>query len=220
MDRSNYFYNNFLIYSTCHVLFFSFKSYESFTIGFGSINRTKPLVTMRVDPIYRTIHPQYNSVNFVNDLALLRLPLNVTNTVAGIKPIRIPSRSQSTQTFVNAIAQVSGFGRLADQSPISDLLRYARTRVIAQNICVQYFGNAVVSANTICTLGQDFNAQGACANDNGGPLVLSETTGPTLIGIVSFISNSGCNAGHPIGYVRVSSYLAWLSQVAGIPLRN
>ena len=197
-----------------------FTSFESFTIGFGSFNRSTQLVTMRVEPFYRIIHPQYNSANFANDLAVLRLPLNISATISSIQVIRLPTRAQASQTFVNAIAQVSGFGRVTDQSPISEILRYARTRVIDQYTCVQYFGNTVVTNNTICTVGQDFNAQGACANDNGGPLVVYETTGPTLLGIVSFISNSGCSAGHPVGYVRVSAYLTWLSQVAGIVIRN
>lgn len=98
-------------------------------------------------------------------------------------------------------------------------LRYARTRVITNAICQQYYGSAAVTSNSLCTLGWDFNAQGPCANDNGGPLYLAEPTGNTLIGIHSFISSSGCNVGHPAGYVRISSYTQWISQQAGIATR-
>lgn len=62
-------------------------------------------------------------------------------------------------------------------------------------------------------------AQGACANDNGGPLVLCDRNGHTLIGIGSFISNAGCAAGHPAGFVRISAYVRWISQTASIPFR-
>lgn len=98
-------------------------------------------------------------------------------------------------------------------------LRYTRTRVMANTQCQQYYGSAAVTSNTLCTLGFDFNEQGPCANDNGGPLHLVESTGNTLIGIHSFISSSGCNVGHPAGYVRISSYTQWISQQAGIATR-
>ncbi len=85
--------------------------------------------------------------------------------------------------------------------------------------CQLYYGSAAVTNNTLCTLGFDFNEQGPCANDNGGPLHIVESNGNTLIGIHSFISSSGCNYGHPAGYVRISSFTQWISQQAGIATR-
>lgn len=168
----------------------------------------------------RIIHPNYNPNTFANDIALLRLPLNITYNQNTISTIRLPALSQQNNAFVNSTANLSGFGRTTDQSGPSIQLRYARSRVIAQNECVQFYGSIIVNANTLCTLGQDFNAQGPCPNDNGGPLVLAEPTGNTLIAIQSFISNAGCNAGHPAGYVRLGGFIQWISTNAGIPVRN
>lgn len=53
----------------------------------------------------------------------------------------------------------------------------------------------------------------------GGPLVLNEGDFWTQIGIVSFVSNKGCSSGHPAGYVRITSFLNWISIHTGIPLR-
>lgn len=102
---------------------------------------------------------------------------------------------------------------------VSPNLRYARTRVLTNAVCQSYYGSAAVTNNTLCTFGYDTNAQGPCSNDNGGPLNIVESNINTLIGIHSFYSSSGCAAGHPAGYVRISSYIQWISQQAGIATR-
>ncbi|XP_037049784.1 collagenase-like [Bradysia coprophila] len=185
-------------------------------IGMGSNVLAQPQISMVAQS--RIIHPNYNSQTYANDLALLRLPLNLTSS-ASIQWIRLPSLSQATNQFVNASGILSGFGRINDQSAPSANLRYARTRVMTNANCQLYYGSAAVTNSTLCTLGYDINAQGPCANDNGGPLHIVESNGNTLIGIHSFFSSSGCNAGHPAGYARISSYTQWISQQAGIATR-
>lgn len=182
----------------------------------GSNTLAQPQISMVAQS--RIIHPNYNAQTYANDIALLRLPLNVTNT-ASIQWIRLPTLSQTNNQFVNATGVLSGFGRVSDQGSYSPNLRHARTRVMSNANCQTYYGSAAVTNGTLCTLGYEINAQGPCVNDNGGPLYLDESTGKTLIGIHSFISSSGCGAGHPSGYVRVSYYTQWISQQAGIATR-
>jgi len=186
------------------------------TIGMGSNNLALPQIAMIAQS--RIIHPNYNAQTYQNDLALLRLPLNVTTTTQ-IQWIRLPTISQTSNQFVNSTGIFSGYGRVTDQSNISPTLRFARTRILTNLQCQQYYGTIAVTNNTLCTFGWDFNEQGPCANDNGGPLYLAESNGNTLIGIHSFISSSGCNAGHPAGYVRISAYTQWISQQVGIATR-
>lgn len=70
----------------------------------------------------RIIHPNYNANTYANDLALLRLPLNITYNQASISTIRLPALSQQTNTFVNTTPNVSGFGRVTDQSDLNIIL--------------------------------------------------------------------------------------------------
>ncbi|KAG4075351.1 hypothetical protein HA402_003142 [Bradysia odoriphaga] len=86
------------------------------TIGMGSIVLAQPLVSMIAQS--KIIHPNYNSLTYANDLALLRLPLNLTSS-ASIQWIRLPTISQTTNQFVNATGILSGFGRVTDQNWIS-----------------------------------------------------------------------------------------------------
>lgn len=172
-------------------------------------------------PSVRHIHPQYNAANFANNIALIRLPMDIQAVHPGISRIRLPALSQGNANFVNNIAVITGFGPTQHLGPPSPQLRFARTRIITQNECANFFGSNIANVNTLCTFGEQFNQPtGPCSNDVGGPLALQENTGWTLIGIQSFISTSGCNANHPAGYVRLGPHIQWISQIAGIPTRR
>lgn len=196
--------------------FCTYYSIQTITVGMGSNNLHLPQVSMISSS--RVIHPNYNPNTFANDVALLRLPMPVVFSTT-IQSIRLPAISQTNNPFLNLEATITGFGRVTDQSNISDFLRYARTRIIANTQCAQFYGNAVVHNGALCTLGFDFNAQGPCSNDNGGPLAIREGNIYTLVGVASFLSNGGCGAGHPAGYVRISMLTQWISQQAGISTR-
>lgn len=194
-----------------------------FNVGLGSNNLSRPIVSLEVNPNInnnRIIHPQYNANTNVNDIGLLRLPLQIPNTIFTIAPVRLPAQSQVNQVFTNVIAVFTGFGRVANIGGVSQALRFTETRVILQSQCSQIFG-AIANANTLCTVGREFDVQGACANDNGGPLVVFEANSvPTLIGVQSFLSQAGCISGQPVGYVRVGPFMQWIAQNAGIPIRQ
>lgn len=79
----------------------------------GSNILAQPQISMIAQS--RIIHPNYNSQTYANDLALLRLPLNLTSTPQ-VQWIRLPTISQTTNQFVNATGVLSGYGRVTDQS--------------------------------------------------------------------------------------------------------
>lgn len=175
---------------------------------------------MEVNPIgtpqSRIVHPQFNPNNNLNNIAVLRLPIQVPGNVQGIAPIRLPNNNQANAPFTGQIGMFAGHGRVANVSPESRQLRFTRVRVIPLQQCAQVYGTAVANANVLCTVGEEFDVQSPCDLDFGGPLVVQENTGATLIGVHSFVSNAGCVAGQPAGFVRLGGYLAWIRQTAGI----
>jgi secreted trypsin-like serine protease len=54
--------------------------------------------------------------------------------------------------------------------------------------------------------------------DSGGALVINNGDSYLQIGVVSFVSSLGCTSGYPSGYVRVTSYLDWISDQTGIAI--
>lgn len=190
-----------------------------FMVGLGSIDRLRPVLSFEVNPngLYtRIIHPLYNAQTFANDLGLLRLPIAIAEVYPFVAPIRLQYLFQDSQTLLREVGRISGFGRINDQSlEPSVLLQYANVHVIELEQCAQIYGRDVANVNVLCTMGSYFH-QGPCANDNGGPLVIEEPTGSTLVGIQSFIHNSGCNAALPAGYVRLAPHVLWISNQAGV----
>jgi len=57
--------------------------------------------------------------------------------------------------------------------------------------------------------------------DSGGPLVFPEDDGLyTEVGIASFVHSSGCEAGFPAAFTRVTSYLDWIETNTGIVIAS
>lgn len=198
-------------------------SFNYFVLHLGSVNHTRPLITLEVNPTTpnaRIIHPQFNPTSNINNIALLRLPIPVPTNQNTIAPIRLPTNGQQATPFTDVIADFTGHGRVANVSPQSQALRFVQLRVIPLNTCAQHYGTAVANANVLCTVGNEFDAQGPCELDFGGPLVLREANGQTLIGVQSFVSSQGCVVGQPAGFVRVGSVLPWINQNAGLTPRN
>lgn len=84
---------------------------DSAQIQMGSTSFSTPLISMESRNFF--IHPNFDSVTFAFNIALIQLPQNVPNSNSH-RPIRLLGRSQQNDQFVNANAQISGFGVLSD----------------------------------------------------------------------------------------------------------
>uniref|UniRef100_A0A2A4JFE4 Peptidase S1 domain-containing protein n=1 Tax=Heliothis virescens TaxID=7102 RepID=A0A2A4JFE4_HELVI len=155
-----------------------------------------------------TTHPDFNPNNLHNDIAMLRISyVSYSNY---IKPIPLPYGLNGT-SFVDRTAEAIGFGRTSDTSPIvnSQSLRDVYVKVISNEECAASYG-ALVTRDVMCTSGA--RGRGPCGGDSGGPLIIRYYSGSSdlLIGLVSFGATNGCEAGHPSGYTRVTSYMDWI----------
>ncbi|XP_065081125.1 collagenase-like [Ochlerotatus camptorhynchus] len=186
-----------------------------FEIPMGTINFNSPEVMGTSTQFI--IHPQYNPNNLNNDIGLIRLAQPVTFS-QNIQPIALPSADRTGETFLDAQATVSGFGRINDipGSGVSPTLNYVGIRVISNAQCMLVYGSAVIVPSTICGLGADANNQSTCNGDSGGPLAIQENGASLQIGVVSFVSSAGCASGNPSGYVRTTHFRTWINQQTGI----
>ncbi|CAB3365331.1 Hypothetical predicted protein [Cloeon dipterum] len=166
----------------------------------------------------RTLHEGYDETVINNDIAILVLNEDVEGP--GISPVRLPSRSQVSNTFEGVPLTVSGWGRTNDWNPFtSNELRFVEVTGISNALCAEYYGIDIINESKLCidTLG---GSEGTCNGDSGGPLVFYEDDGlPTEVGIVSFGSSAGCESGAPAAFTRVTEYLDWLEINAGVTIR-
>jgi secreted trypsin-like serine protease len=102
---------------------------------------------------------------------------------------------------------------------LSDDLKFVDLNIITNSECSESYGPFGVTDNMLCVDTNDgFDA--TCNGDSGGPLVITESDGlPTEVGIVSFGTSLGCEAGAPEVYARVTRYLDWLETNAGVTIR-
>ncbi|XP_059491200.1 brachyurin-like [Neocloeon triangulifer] len=163
-------------------------------------------------------HPNYDDTVLNNDIAILTLPSAVTLS-SYISVVRLPRLSDASNTFSGTSATVSGWGRPSDTtSSISDVLRYVSLPIISNSQCASIYGSSVVISSTLCCSGA--GGLSTCNGDSGGPLVYTEADGAkTQLGVVSFVSSTGCASGNPSGYARVTSFLNWISTNTGIAIR-
>jgi len=159
------------------------------------------------------VHPSYNPSTLNNDIALIDMGQSVPIS-ANVSPIKILNSQSDLHT--GKVAIVSGFGLTSDSGSVSQTLNYVNLTIISNTQCAQTYGNSVIISSTICGNGITSGAQGSCSGDSGGPLILREASGDTLVGIVSFGSSAGCTANVPSGFVRPNLFTSWITSVSGI----
>ncbi|XP_018580083.1 brachyurin [Anoplophora glabripennis] len=150
------------------------------------------------------VHPDYNRLNLNNDIALIRFPNAITFN-NNIRPVALASASAGS--FVDYEGTLTGWGRLSDaQTSIASTLHAVDVTIMANFWCSRTYGTSVIIDSTICTSG--VGAVGGCDGDSGSPLVV-ETA---LVGVASFVAQTGCQQGLPTGYARITSFLSWIIQ--------
>ena len=136
----------------------------------GTWDRNNVVDSINIAEFFR--HPQFNSGNLDNDIALLRLvrPAVLTRKfhikklsnenyinhvfLASVQPVRLPSFRQVGMDFNNHLARMSGFGATSDGiSGPGQLLRYGLSPVITNFACRARFPTSSVNTN-ICTDGK------------------------------------------------------------------
>jgi secreted trypsin-like serine protease len=159
-------------------------------------------------PIKRIIsHPDYDSYNVDNDIALLELNSEVT----GIPPLDIYCGDISNTTGI-----VLGWGRIySNKEVFSDQLREVSLPVVSEQTCMEST-EYLVTENMFCA-GYPIGGKDACQGDSGGPFVIYDNNHWQLAGIVSW--GDGCaEPGYYGFYTRVSNYFSFISNY--VPIKD
>lgn len=152
-----------------------------------------------------TVHEDYPSTIYKNDLALIRLPspaqLNENVQTVSLAP-------KNSSDFSGDKALLSGWGKTTGDSDTSSVLMNVNLTVITNQQC-EYEFFPPMDFSMLCTSG--LGPKGGCNGDSGGPLTVDNVQ----IGIVSF-GDSKCTVGNPTVFTRVSSFRDWLEENSDI----
>ncbi|KAM8897950.1 trypsin-7-like [Spinachia spinachia] len=200
--------NNQWVLTAAHCL--TGKDLLTTTVSLGS--QTEALISyMQVRTTLESIvcHPSYNSTTNDNDICLLKLssPMVLSDD---IYPVCLASAESTFYTGVSS--WVTGFGDT--QPPFAsgaEVLQEVNIPIVGNNECRCTFPG--LTDNMMCA-GVREGGKDACQGDSGGPMVTKNGLNWVQSGIVSF--GIGCGRPNtPGGYVRVSQYQEWISDVTG-----
>lgn len=154
-------------------------------------------------------NPNYNSLNYDNDIALIRLEQKITFSKF-IKPICLPT--VTTPPAVGTKCFVTGFGRIQEGGALSLSLRQAELPVVNQTVCTEaYRDYQPLTKNMFCA-GRPEGGIDSCQGDSGGPFVCQNKEGRFyLAGVVSW--GVGCARQKRYGvYSNVAGLKSWVDE--------
>uniref|UniRef100_A0A3Q2DT94 pancreatic elastase II n=1 Tax=Cyprinodon variegatus TaxID=28743 RepID=A0A3Q2DT94_CYPVA len=173
--------------------------------------------SVAISPTKIIVHPNWDSYNIRNDIALIKLSSPATLS-SSITPACLPTSGEILPD--KAPCYVTGWGRLWTGGPIADIMQQALLPVVSYSTCSRSdWWGTLVTNNMICAGGDGEVA--SCNGDSGGPLNCRNSDGSWDVhGIVSFGSSLGCNyPKKPSVFTRVSAYSSWMDSVSGKILR-
>lgn len=149
-------------------------------------------------------HPSYNSANYRNDIALLRLSTPVEYNSPYILPVCLYDGADPLVDGVKDTA--AGWGSTFSGGSVVQILRDVKLSLTSNSTCTGFYGTSY-DANTMICYGIQGDNIDTCQGDSGGPVVHKESSGKwSLTGITSW--GRGCG---DIGvYSRVNVYLNWI----------
>jgi len=158
-------------------------------------------------------HPNYNGVEIINDIALIK----VNNVFSGVNAqIASASEVQATEDL-GGIAIASGFGVTSYDGSVSSVALDVEFPLIPQSQCRQYwtqYWGASSSYESTYVCANTNLAATTCNGDSGGPLFVVVGGVRKIVGITSF-GVKGCS-GWSIS-TRVLSFVDWIQQYLTLP---
>ena len=152
-----------------------------------------------------TVHPEYNSANNRNYIALLEMSESVS-----LEPITLPDTINPVPND-GETATVAGWGATSETGAGTRQLQEADLPIVSTNACQSLYGAIIDGPSMVCAGGAE---QDACFGDSGGPLFVTRGDQFIHAGVVSF--GFGCaRPGLPAVYARTSTQFSWINSVVG-----
>lgn len=177
----------------------------------GATNPYDPNQGERYEVRNYFVYEGYNPSTFVGDLALLELEEPIGAEFAEVIDLIAPEDVDAGATDPGVMAWVSGWGLSSiDPRQFPQILQKVQLPIVSVDDYDNIWGNV---PETFIMAGYHNQGKDACGGDSGGPLVVPVEGDYKLAGVVSW-GSSLCNTYG--GFVRVSSYLDWIEEIAGV----
>uniref|UniRef100_T1IT26 Peptidase S1 domain-containing protein n=1 Tax=Strigamia maritima TaxID=126957 RepID=T1IT26_STRMM len=161
------------------------------------------------DSVY--IHPNFDSNSaFTHDIALLKVKTPLVFD-QNISPVCLPPKSWDEASLIRVEGVATGWGTNSKGEGIE---QQVFMQIISNQKCRVSYGPGLTSAY-LCAGG--IKGEDICNQDFGGQFSVTSIDGLyRLVGISAFSEKDNCGNGHPAGFTRITAYLNWIHQTAGL----
>ncbi|XP_055708843.1 brachyurin-like [Phlebotomus papatasi] len=198
-----------LIAAHCTVSVSSYRVEAGFFTANSEAEQSSPVSSSNV-----FVHDGFNGETLANDIALLKLD-NPFTISALVGTISLVAQGTDMSQFLGDPVTVSGFGVTSDRqtASLSEVLLYTSdTLLITSSQCLSEYGREPIPIETsFCIYDSTSSISGFCSGDSGGPCTLSISGATTLAGVISYVSNRGCDD-RPQGCTDLSKLRSWVDQ--------
>lgn len=156
-------------------------------------------------------HPNYYSGGLHNDVAVLKWQ-NPLEKEVNVAPICLPDEKEVIQ--VGTYCTVTGWGKVDDQSPTTDKLKYVKVPIVERATCERQFQQNRLGRrfrlheSFVCAGGEE--GLDSCSNDGGSPLICPRDDHSfVLVGLVSWGLDCG-QKNVPGAYTSITNLIRWI----------
>ncbi len=185
------------------------RTTNSLDVVFG-INRLDDSTFIRVAVAEIIVHPNFDTINFDSDIALLLLE----------EPIELESLSLIDDDSLEKpgiFATTIGWGATNSAGTVFPIdLQQANVPVVDLANANSISSWNGILTNNMLPAGYASGGIDSCVGDSGGPLIVIDQINhkPYLVGITSFGSLSGCGIANLYGiYTRVNNFRNWVMNI-------
>lgn len=161
------------------------------------------------------IHPNFNSRNLDNDIAVLKLD----RVPIGAQTVEIAQGSLTQYAGVGDWLTVAGLGRTQEGGSSPSVLMEVDVPLVSDATCRTAGGSYTnVGAVSFCA-GLPQGGKDSCQGDSGGPIVVNRSGTITQLGVVSW--GIGCARPGKYGvYSDIAALRSWVDSVIASPSGN
>jgi len=184
----------------------------NYTLVFGTVDLLKGTRAWQSGLIPKSnfkIHPDYNRITHVNNIALIYvedMPANLTDS-SNVAIIDLPSETEAKTNLTGRDAVISGYGVTNDQAIVTEgILYHTTTKITTNDVCKNIRGYNVTD-NNLCI--SPIGNSSVCAGDHGSAMTVEISSKKVLVGVSSVITES-CTMGNPAVYENVFYHREWI----------
>ncbi|XP_047646972.1 chymotrypsinogen B2 [Phacochoerus africanus] len=171
---------------------------------YDQASNAEDIQVLKIAKVFK--NPNFSLLTVRNDITLLKLatPARFSRTVSAVC---LPSASDNFPA--GTLCATTGWGKTKHNAlKTPDKLQQAALPIVSSADCKSYWGSKVTDV-MICA---GASGVSSCMGDSGGPLVCQKNGAWTLVGIVSWGSNT-CSTSTPAVYARVTALIPWVQQI-------